>query len=160
MAGRRGSVPEENGCLARLDPPGLVEERREVDDDRAGVAPVLGKVLAETRISPVCACSAARYWASSGMKSLKLRVTSARPAAVARERTWSWQALGEHHIEQQRGTQRSPGEQLVFSAPRLLSCVLGRTGRGYLRVDLVAVGAPIPDGCADEAQRDPGVVGD
>jgi hypothetical protein len=68
--------------------------------------------------------------------------------------------VGEHLIEQQRDAHWSPGEQLVFAAPRLLGCVLGRIGRGYLRVDFVGVGRPVPDGGADEPQRDTGVVGD
>ena len=66
----------------------------------------------------------------------------------------------EHLIEQQREAHWSPGEQLMFPAPRLLGCVLGRISGGDLRVDLVWVGRPVPDGSADEPQRDAGVVGD
>jgi len=84
-----GSVPGEGGDLAGLNLFVLVEENGEGADESAGVAAVLGNVLAETRISPACSSPTARYWASGGMKSLMLAVTSARVVAVARVRIWS-----------------------------------------------------------------------
>src|SRR5437879_2778150 len=50
-----GSVPGEEGNLAGLDLPGLVEESGEGAGDRAGVAPVLGEGLGRDENQPrVC----------------------------------------------------------------------------------------------------------
>jgi hypothetical protein len=49
---RLGSVPEEEGNLAGLDPPGLVEECGEGASDRSGVPPALWKGLGRDENQP------------------------------------------------------------------------------------------------------------
>ena len=65
----------------------------------------------------------------------------------------------EHLIKQQRVAHVLPGEQVALTPPCVLGEILGGVGSGDLRVDLLRVGGPVPDGDAKETHRDAGVVG-
>ena len=52
-----------------------------------------------------------------------------------------------------------PGEQAAFSPPRVLGRLFGRLSGGYLSINLLGVGGPVPDGGTDEAHRKARVLG-
>ena len=44
-----------------------------------------------------------------------------------------------------------PGEQAAFPPPSVLGGLLSRLSGGYLGINLLGVGGPVPDGGTDEA---------